>query len=100
MLFKFIDEQGNKSVADYPDNSNFVINEDSNGMCYITVHLPGPRQKNELPVQRLVGDLDKEIANRCIDQIYDRLKTKSPDCDLTGIQRGLSNESEDNPTRQ
>ena len=40
MLIKSIDEKGNRAVGNYPDNSNFTIEQDSGDLCYIAAHLP------------------------------------------------------------
>ena len=86
MLFRFVNEKGNRSIATYPDDSNFVVEEDSDGKCYIVVHRPPPTQPRVSRTQTLVGGLDKDTANRCIDEIYSRLQSKKADCDLTSIQ--------------
>lgn len=95
MLIKSIDEKGNRAVGNYPDDSNFIIEQDREGLCYIAAHLPRPVPPQTLPVQRVVSALDKKTANRCIDKIYDQLKSKEKDCDLTVIQLKISEDSDD-----
>ena len=89
MLFRFLDEKGNRSVSTYPDDSNFVVLEKSDGKYDILVILPRPVPQGELPQQGLVRSLDKEVANRCVDEIYECLKSNKTDCDLIGIQENI-----------
>ena len=89
MLFRFLDDKGNKSVATYPDDSNFVVREKSDGKYDILVHLPQPVPPRVKPIEGLVRSLDKEVANRCVDEIYECLKSNKADCDLIGIQENV-----------
>lgn len=95
MLIKSIDEKGNKAIGNFPDDSKFVIEDSSEGSFYIAAHLPQPVPSSVLPVQRVVGGLSKETANLCVDKIYDQLKANEKDCDLTDIQRGISDNNEE-----
>ena len=85
MLFHFSDEKGNRSVATYPDDSEFVIREDNEGRCYIIVHLIGNLPQHVLPQQQFLGPLDKDTANRCIDRIFRCIGREDTDCSLIDI---------------
>ena len=95
MLIKSIDEKGNKTIGNFPDDSQFIIEDSSEGSFYIAAHLPRPVPSSVLPVQRVVSGLSKEIANSCIDKIYEQLKANEKDCDLTDIQQGTFDSSEE-----
>ncbi len=96
MTIKYIDKNGSQCVANIPEDATYKVQEDSDKTFHVYADIPHARLKSMSPHTKLAESLDKSIADKCIEKIYNQLIEKKDFCDLVDIQ--LDNSVEDAST--
>lgn len=93
MTIKFVDKNGSLKVVTVPDESDFDVKESEDGTFHIYSHVPGLRGSRMRTNRTLAESLDKVIADKCIERIYDQLIAKKDYCDLAELQLGTASDN-------
>lgn len=96
MTIKYVDKNGSLKVVTVEDDAEFSVKESADGTYYIfafkSAHARGSRTRTQSTLAEL---LDKTTADKCINAIYDQLIAKKDYCDLSEIQLGKSEDTND-----